>query len=265
MRTLTRSTRRRRTPVWQAPLVGLAGLAVVGAVAAARAVALLRPRQRILHPMEAIETPEVVRAYDRIARLPQMRALYAWAARRALREKRFKRALDVGCGPGWLDVELVKRQPGLAMVGVDASPEMLDLARRNVAASGLDAGVLFQQGRAEDLPFPDDAFDLVVSTLALHHWQDPLAALNQVQRVLQPGGRFVIFDIQRDLPGPAWLSLWLARTFLFPSGIRDTDEPLTSARAAYTPNELPSLAEQSNLHGWRVSSGPAGVVLESKA
>ncbi|MBI4499192.1 MAG: class I SAM-dependent methyltransferase [Chloroflexi bacterium] len=254
-----------RAPLWQAPLLALAGLVVLVAVAAARAISALRPRQRVPHRMAPIAEPEMVQAYARVAQMPQMRVMSAWVARNALRDKRFKRALDLGCGPGWLALELARMQPGLAVVGLDTSTEILDVARRNLERAGLEAGVSFHQGSAERLPFPDDYFDLVVSTLSLHHWEDPIGAFNQVNRVLQPGGRFVIFDIRRDVPGPAWLVAWLVRTFIAPPLARRLDEPLASARAAYTPDEVRALAERSNLHGWKVTTGPLWLMLESKA
>ena len=68
------------------------------------------------------------------------------------------RVLDVATGTGAVALELV-RQHGCAVVGIDRSPEMLAVARRRVAAGGLETRIELHEGRAEALPFPDESFD----------------------------------------------------------------------------------------------------------
>jgi SAM-dependent methyltransferase len=97
-------------------------------------------------------------------------------------------ALDVGCGTGALLERAARAHPG-GYVGVDLSSDMLGAARRKLGSRvGLVAG------SAAALPFRSLAFDLVVSTSALHHWRDPDAALAEMRRVLRPGGRVAITD-----------------------------------------------------------------------
>lgn len=102
--------------------------------------------------------------------------------------------LDVGTGPGVLLMELGRRRPDLALTGVDLSADMIAAASRNLRALGDRATT-----RAADvtaLPFPDGSFDLIVSSLSLHHWDDPAAAARELARVLRPGGRMQIYDLQ---------------------------------------------------------------------
>lgn len=109
--------------------------------------------------------------------------------------------LDVGCGPGLLEVRLAKVAPNLVVTGVDIDPAMIERANKRLAAAGVVDRVRFQVGDVGALPFPDRQFDLVVSTLSLHHWPDPALGLAQIYRVLKPGGQARIYDL------PDWVRL----------------------------------------------------------
>jgi ubiquinone/menaquinone biosynthesis C-methylase UbiE len=106
--------------------------------------------------------------------------------------------LDVGCGTGTLLVEAAKRvgQSGSAH-GIDRSAEMLAHARHKAAAQGIVASLV--EGSSNHLAFPDASFDVVFSTLMLHHLPAPMqiATVAEMRRVLRPGGRIVIVDMQR--------------------------------------------------------------------
>jgi ubiquinone/menaquinone biosynthesis C-methylase UbiE len=102
-----------------------------------------------------------------------------------------RRVLDVGCGTGYLLRLLARRYPQAAeLVGVDAAPSMIETAEQ--AAD--DRRVRFMVGVAERLPFPNEAFDLVVSTTSFDHWADQLAGLRECGRVLAAGGHIVLAD-----------------------------------------------------------------------
>src|SRR3954468_12889275 len=97
--------------------------------------------------------------------------------------------LEVGCGTGFFLLNLM--QAGLATKGsvTDLSPGMVQAALRNAEHPGLP--VDGKVADAETIPYPDDTFDLVVGHAVLHHIPDVEAALREVLRVLEPGGRFV--------------------------------------------------------------------------
>ena len=99
--------------------------------------------------------------------------------------------LDVGTGPGVLLLDLVARRPDLRLTGIDRSADMVAAANRNLAPHARASARVADVTR---LPFPDDSFDLVVSSLSLHHWDDPGAAVPELARVLRPGGRVHIYD-----------------------------------------------------------------------
>ena len=117
-----------------------------------------------------------------------------------------ERVLDVGCGTGTLAIAATRRVgPGGEVHGIDASPEMITAARRKATRANVPAQ--FQVAFADTLPFPDARFDVVLSTLMLHHlpraMRERLAA--ETRRVLAPGGRVLAIDFsapERARKGP---------------------------------------------------------------
>jgi len=100
--------------------------------------------------------------------------------------------LDVGTGPGVLLVELAARRPDLRLTGVDLSADMVAAATRNLKPFGERARA--RVGDVTSLPLPDRSFDLIVSSLSLHHWDHPEDAVPELARVLRPGGRIHVYD-----------------------------------------------------------------------
>lgn len=106
-----------------------------------------------------------------------------------------ERVLDIGCGTGSLALAARRRVGDAGAVhGIDASPEMIAVARRKARAAGVD--VHFEQAAAQALPYPGAHVDAVLSTLMLHHLPRPARreALGEVRRVLAPGGRLLVVD-----------------------------------------------------------------------
>ncbi len=105
---------------------------------------------------------------------------------------------DVGAGTGFVAAglaPLVKR-----VYVVDGSPAMIEVAKKNLAAFD---NVEYHQADGASLPFPEDSLDAVFANMYLHHTPDPLAAIQEMVRVLRPGGRLVITDM--DAHPYAWL------------------------------------------------------------
>ncbi|MDD5713102.1 MAG: class I SAM-dependent methyltransferase, partial [Smithellaceae bacterium] len=101
---------------------------------------------------------------------------------------------------GWLLVQLYRKAPAAKLVGADISPAMVAKAKENLAKEGLSDTVIIEEASASHLAFPDASFDIVVSTGSVHHWKEPVAALNEIHRVLAPGGHALLYDIMSDTP-----------------------------------------------------------------
>lgn len=105
------------------------------------------------------------------------------------------RILDVGCGTATLTLKLWRAAPEAQIVGLDGDPRVLAIARKKAAREG--ARIELREGLATRLPFPDGAFDHVVTSLVLHHLtlDDKRTALREMHRVLRPGGTLHVMDI----------------------------------------------------------------------
>lgn len=104
------------------------------------------------------------------------------------------RVLEIGCGPGRLSTRLAR--DGLTVTGLDLDPAMIRRARMNSERLPVWSRPSFLVGDVASLAFPDAAFDLVVSTLSMHHWADASAGLAEIGRVLRAGGRALIWDLR---------------------------------------------------------------------
>jgi SAM-dependent methyltransferase len=102
------------------------------------------------------------------------------------------RVLDLGCGGG--HVAFAAAAAGASVTAYDLSDEMLAAVAAEAERRGL-ARIETRQGAAETLPFPDSAFDAVLTRYSAHHWRDVPAALAEARRVLKPDGLLVVCDI----------------------------------------------------------------------
>jgi len=112
-----------------------------------------------------------------------------------------ERVLDAGCGTGALLMALKARYPSISVEGLDPDESALEIAKRKSARKGLD--IKWHQGFMEKIPFDDDSFDVVVSTLAFHHInpEKKLQALMECSRVLKPTGKMVLVDVSPEETG----------------------------------------------------------------
>lgn len=140
-------------------------------------------------------------------RFHRLTPLFDFVAAVAVRDRAIKRlvlaragiasgdeVLDVGCGTGTLAVAAARAAEGVKMTGLDADGSILARARRRAAEAAVE--VRFDEGTATALPYADESFDVVLSTLMFHHLPDDAKreTADELARVLRPGGRLVVAD-----------------------------------------------------------------------
>jgi ubiquinone/menaquinone biosynthesis C-methylase UbiE len=119
--------------------------------------------------------------------------------------------IDVGTGTAQIPVELAGRGTGCRVVAVDLAEEMLKLARRNVADAGLEQVVELLHVDARTLPYDDGRFDGVISNSIIHHIPRPEVVLEEMTRVLKPGGLLFVRDLMR--PAGTDIVQWLVEEY----------------------------------------------------
>ena len=147
--------------------------------------------------------------------------------------------LDVGCGPGVLTEELVRRYGTPNVLAVDPSPAFVAAARDHLP------GVEVQQGVAEKLPYDDDSVDVALAQLVVHFMADPVAGLTEMGRVTRPGG--VVSACVWDHAGQS------GPLSVFWSAVRSLGDPVDdeSQRAGVREGHLAELLGQAGLSDLR--------------
>lgn len=151
--------------------------------------------------------PTEPRGYLPALRFSALTRIYDPVVRVTTREGRFKemlveqvapaagqRILDLGCGTGTLAIQVKRREPGAEVVGLDADPEMLGRARAKAERENVE--LRLAEGMSDELPFEDESFDRVLSTLFFHHL-DPAPkrrTAREIARVLRKGGELHVAD-----------------------------------------------------------------------
>src|SRR3954449_1749198 len=122
------------------------------------------------------------------------------------------RVLDVATGTAGVALQLADRTPG-HIVGVDLTEAMLRRGRENVAHVHAERRINLANGRAEQLPFPDDAFDALTFTYLLRYVDDPAATVAELARVLKPGALIASLEFYVP-PRRFWRAWWWLYTRL---------------------------------------------------
>ena len=131
---------------------------------------------------------------------PAMRESYADLAERVVAIISEGTFLEVGPGPAFVSIEIVRRIPQAQITGLEISETMIGIGRRNVAQVGLSGQITFRSGNAAKMPFGDAEFDFVVSSGSLHHWDKPITVFDEVYRVLKLGQLALVCDMRKDAP-----------------------------------------------------------------
>ena len=170
------------------------------------------------------------------------------------------RVLEVAPGPGYLCVALGKLGP-YKITGLDISQSFVKIASENAKKAGVVAR--FIHGSASDIPIEDCFFDLIVCRAAFKNFSEPLRALNEMHRVLKPGGRALILDLRHDtswdeivsyvngLNVGTWNSWMIRMTFKH-----------MLLKRAYTAQQMESLAAASDFQSCQIVKTPIGMEIQ---
>ncbi len=165
--------------------------------------------------------------------------------------------LEVAPGPGYLSIELAKLGK-YTITGLEISKTFVEIAQQKAREAGVS--IDFRQGSAQRIPFAEKTFDGLYCRAAFKNFSDPLLALNEMHRVLKPGGQAVIFDLRADASnadinqfvdnmGLNWINTLSTKwTFKF-----------MLLKRAYTPASLESLAAQSNFKRCEIQTNNIGM------
>ena len=163
--------------------------------------------------------------------------------------------LEVAPGPGFFAIELAKLGD-FKITGLDASRAFVEIAAENArrACTKID----FRPGNASAMPFPDESFDFIYCSAAFKNFSEPVKALDEMHRVLTPGGEAVIVDLRKDA------SLDEIDTYVNRSGRGRFDAWLTKRtfrwliRRAYGKDEFLRMADESRFGTCQINSSPIG-------
>ena len=106
--------------------------------------------------------------------------------------------LDVGCGSGAMNLVLTQTFADSEVVGIDLSDPLLALANQEAGAASLAGRLKFEKADVHQIPYQDDAFDVVMNVNMVHLVEDPVTMLDEMERVLAPGGYLFVADLKRS-------------------------------------------------------------------
>jgi ubiquinone/menaquinone biosynthesis C-methylase UbiE len=173
---------------------------------------------------------ETVKKYDKENKQRTQRLSKSFISVVKKWEIRSGKILDIGCGTGLLAIEFAKNLSGVEIIGLDLSDVALEVGRENIRKSEVIERISFKKGDAEDIPFEDNTFNLVISSNTLHLIMNPIKMFNEIHRVLKPKGKFFISDFRRS-----WIGIFSRHV-----------------RASYSLKEVKTFLNQSELQNWKV-------------
>lgn len=110
--------------------------------------------------------------------------------------KKNPKILDVATGTGDLAITAVRLDP-VKITGIDISTEMLAIGQKKIESKGLSGVIELISGDSEEIPFPDNSFDVAMAAFGVRNFTDPLKGLSEMCRVLKPGGMVMILEFSR--------------------------------------------------------------------
>jgi ubiquinone/menaquinone biosynthesis C-methylase UbiE len=166
------------------------------------------------------------------------------------------RVLEVAPGPGYLAIEIARRGT-YQVTGLDISHTFVEIASRNAREAHVE--IDFRQGNACAMPLPNNRFDLIVCRAAFKNFSQPVAAMNEMHRVLKPGGRALIVDLRKDA------SMQDINAYIKQSGLGWTNSVIYKVTfrylllpRAYSQQQFMDMASDSAFAGARIDASGIG-------
>jgi ubiquinone/menaquinone biosynthesis C-methylase UbiE len=162
--------------------------------------------------------------------------------------------MDLGCGPALLLPEIAKVLPRARLVGIDPSKAMLEMAR-TVVSGAAPALYELKDGSAEAIPLEDGSVDIVIALKNFHEWEDAPGGLEEVARVLKPGGILILSDSSKAYP--YWKLRFVVALVRMVRGRRATGKYLGPYQDAYRPEEVVDLLSDAGFE--IIEQDPKGI------
>lgn len=208
---------------------------------------LPRKRNERIVSIEAIDDPEVAKAFEKMTNFFPFKIL----RRRIISELKHYDLhgllVDVGCGSGNLVVQIANEFNDLELIAMDLSKEILNLAKIRATKAHLDEKIKFKIGSVEKIPLDDKSVDFIISSLSLHHWYDPKLAFKELLRIIKDDGIILIFDFRRNSRRFFYGLLKFATKVVVPNALNKINEPLGSLKAGYIADELKAMFSDLNI------------------
>ena len=158
------------------------------------------------HYIPALSYDRLTFLYDPVVRLTTREAAFKAALLSQAQIQPGQRVLDLACGTATLTIAIKQAHPQATVIGIDGDPAILRRARAKAKQAGVE--IQLDEGLSYELPYTDESFDHVLSSLFFHHLtrENKLRTLTEVRRVLKPGGEFHV----ADWGAPKNVLMWLA-------------------------------------------------------
>lgn len=176
-----------------------------------------------------------------------------------IKPEKNSKILEIGPGPGWAGINLVKRRNDILLDGLEPSEDMIRVAKENVRQEKLIHSIFYKQGMAENMnDIPDKSYDVVISRDSLHHWKSPHRVFVQIERILNEKGKVYIHDHRRDM-GVFGKFIVTVIGKLFAGKMHKYWK--SSIAASYTKEEIEELLNKLNLKHWIVKNELLNLVI----
>ncbi len=199
--------------------------------------------ERVIGFTEGIDDKEIADVFSRLQDILPFRIIRSIPVQAVFNHDLHENSqvLDFGCGSGHFLADISKKSRRksieLALNGLDITHTMLNRCEITFKRKKIE-NVRLMLGDGKKIPIESSFFDVVSTSLSLHHWDDPKEILKEIHRVIKIGGRFILFDFYRNAPWIWFNYLTFITKRIVPKVLRNANEPKGSLLASYTEEEI---------------------------